>query len=66
VLKLSAFDVFVGSIRSPATRTEYLRKLKKYEEFFKITNWDEYITNELGFDVLVKCPNEKKKEVHRY
>lgn len=38
----------------------------KFEKCPNGNGLDEYIVNELGFDVLVKYPNEKKKEVVRY
>ena len=41
-------------------------KNMKYEQCPNGNGLDEYITNELGFDVLVKYPNEKKNEVYRY
>ena len=43
MLKMSAVDVFNFAINSPATDYEYTRKLKRYEKFFNIVDWDSYI-----------------------
>ena len=43
MLRMSAIDVFSRSINNPATAIEYANKLKRYEEFFEITDCDEYI-----------------------
>jgi len=41
--KLTAMDLFSNSINSSATLAEYLNKLRRYEKFFKIDSWDDYI-----------------------
>lgn len=63
MLKMSALDVFHSTINSPATDAEYTRKLKRYEEFFRINNWDDYIKQDAGVihDHLVYYINSQKK-----
>lgn len=60
---MSAIEVFHGAINTVATDAEYTNKLKRYEEFFKINDWDDYIKkdpNEIH-DHLVYYINSQKK-----
>ncbi len=64
MLKLSALDVFYGSINNPSTHVEYTNKLKRFEEFFGINDWDKYVAKDPDkiHDELVFYINSLKKQ----
>jgi len=43
VQKLSALEIFESAIKSPITKQEYLRSLKRYFEFYNISDADMYV-----------------------
>ena len=43
VQKLSALEIFESAIKSPITKQEYLRSLKRYFEFYSISDGDMYV-----------------------
>jgi len=61
--KLNAVQVFKNAINSPVTESEYLRNLKRFGKYFKIENWNKYITEdpENIHDQLVYYINFQKK-----
>lgn len=66
MLKMSAMDVFYGAISSDATKAEYANKLKRYEEFFEIADWDEYVAkdpNEIHDHLVYYINSQKKTEI---
>jgi len=43
MLKLSILDIFHDSIDNPSTDIEHTNKARRYEWFFGIIYWDEYL-----------------------
>ena len=66
MLKLSALDVFHSSINNPSTAIEYDNKLRRFEEFLEISDWDKYIKkdpNEIHDDLTFYINALKKENI---
>ena len=65
-MQLSAYQKFLGAIDTPTTEAEYVRKLKVYQEFFKIKSWDTYIQkggDKIHEDIEFYIDANKKKNI---
>ena len=64
--KLSALETFHSAINNISTDIEYTNKLKRYENFCNVANWDTYVIKdpeEIHDDLVFYINSQKKEDV---
>ena len=64
--KLSALETFHSAINNISTDIEYTNKLKRYENFCNVANWDTYVKKdpeEIHDDLVFYINSQKKEDV---